>query len=116
MADRLTATCPRSGYAINCTEARWNTHIVARHPEMDGHEDIVAEVLNDPMGIYQSDIHLQRLVYYRPSKLPTPHDRGLIRVIVQFNTDSRGRTTGSVVTAFPVYMPRKGEILIWPES
>jgi hypothetical protein len=114
MVDKLKTVSPHNGAAVTCSHRQWEKHIVAEHPEMDGGEAAVERVINEPLAIYQSDTHPRRHVFYRPSELSPPFNRGFIRVVVEYRTRRWSGLRGHVVTAFLVAGPKKGEILIWP--
>jgi hypothetical protein len=114
MVSHIRAVSPHNGATVTCSRRRWEKHIVAEHPEMDGAEAIVARTIGEPLAVYQSDTHTRRHVLYRPSELSPPFDRGFIRVVAEYRSGRWSRLRGYVVTAFLVAGPKKGEILIWP--
>lgn len=81
---------------------------------MIGHHALVQKVIEDPLAIYQSASHPNRNVFYRPSELPPPFNRGYIRVIVEYERGWRGAVRGRVITAFLVDRPAQAERMLWP--
>lgn len=105
MADKFQATDPR-GRTVICTEETWVSHVVWRHPGMDGKEDEVKAAIESPsMGIFGDKLHENRNIYYRLQR----NRRRYTKVIVAFDDQN----AGSVLTAFQVDAPKDGEPLIW---
>lgn len=90
----------------------------ARHREMLGAQASVKEAIESPLAIYQSASHVNRQVYYRPSSLTPPLNRGYIRVVVDYKKKRIvGNIQGLVVSAhLSSSGPRTGEVLIWPTA
>lgn len=108
MPDIFDVTDPR-GYRVICSEATWQSHILANRPFMQGWEDEVqAAVENPTFGIYQDASHPERHIYYR---LNTKKPR-YIKVVVHFDDEH----SGNVITAFPTDSMKAGEKLIWTKS
>lgn len=109
------ATDPRDGTKVACDKSNWERHIAFEHPEMTGQMETVRRTIEEPMSIYQVPAHLKRQAFYRPSELPFPFSRGFIRVIVEYNIGRlSGRKRADVCTAFHVWAPKHGEVMIWP--
>lgn len=98
---------------VVCYSEWWDTHIVGNHPELAAHDQSVRRAIGEPFAVYRSNTHPARHVFYRPSDLPRPFDRGFLRVVVDYS----GRELGRVITAFHVAGPKSSEnTLLWPRD
>lgn len=110
---KTRAAGPHNNASVAWSPSYWESHILARHPEMKDHEDEAVKTISDPLAIYQSDTHAARHVFYRPSGLPSPFHGGFIRVIVEY--DKRGK--GLLITAHHAWEAKAREtVMLWPVS
>lgn len=115
MPSRFVCADP-DGVEVTCDEANWRTH-ESKHAEIRGHEDWVQLTIGDPVAIYQSDTHADRKVFYRPFTFSREVGQAWLRVVVAYNENRRtGRVTGAFVSAFAVFGPKRGEVLLWPPA
>lgn len=86
---------------------------MAKHPEIWGQEVAAVATLENPLAIYQDAKHPERHVYYRPGVLKDDFAKGYLRIVVAFK--GKGKR-GYLVSAHGAFGPKKGEVLIWPQS
>lgn len=111
-SEHRRAFAPHIPSEVRWSREYWESHIVARHPEMDGHEDEAVDVITAPLAIYQSDTHANRNVFYRPSGLPSPFHGGFVRVIVEYEGNA-----GILITAHHAWEAKAREtVMLWPTS
>lgn len=107
----------KDNVSVTCTDDRWNSHILAEHPEMRGWEAYVIATIEKPYRIYQCPRHTKTKVLYRPFILPKPYHTQYLRVAIEYEKKKFSRKLrGYVLTAFPCSAVRKGDILIWEEQ
>lgn len=85
----------KRGIIVVCSEAQWQNHIVASHPETEPLLNELKDTIRDPDIIYKSDEYDDRDVYFRTIG---PNDKQM-KAIVHIS-----HNYGEVITAFP----RKG--------
>ena len=107
MADVFRVT-DRWGRVIVLTQDQWSSHIVARRAYFSGRASIVADTLTAPAFVNHDKTYPDREAFYRPSPLPYPYGRSLIRVIVHFGA------IGEVITAHLIEKPHRKEVRKWP--
>ena len=98
---RVFRVTDRWGRDTLLTQDQWSSHIVARRASFSGRASIVADTLTAPAFVNFDKTYPDREVVYRPSPLPHPYGRSLIRVIVRFDA------IGEVVTAHLIEKPHR---------
>lgn len=84
------------GYTVECTEDRWENHVLQGHSMMAGNEQAVIDAIENPIVVYPSKSHREeRHVYFGDSKNAS-YSSPYTKVIVGKNDDG-ART----ITAFP---------------
>jgi len=103
---------------VICTRERFEGHILgeSEHDELRDHEASVERAIIGPLAIYRDADYATREVYYRPSDLLPPYDRGFVRVVVEFAVDAGGGQSGTVITAYHAYRPKVTEVLLWSRT
>lgn len=117
MATLFSVIDPR-GFSVICATERFQDHILSEsgHEEMRGHEASMERTVVDPIAIYRDADYATRDVYYRPSDLPAPYERGFVRVVVGFSQVTGGGRSGTVITAYHAYRPKTAEVLLWSRT
>ena len=107
------------GLRVICTDERFFNHILGEsdHSELRGREDLLRSAIEEPFSIYRDADDASREIYYRPSELPAPLNRGYLRVVVEFRGRRRAARIGYVITAYHSSSgPKKGEVILWPNA
>lgn len=97
-------------------EHRWDSHIVAEHPEMlDDYGEVEATIRN-PEFVNFDATRPQTDVFYRTIEPPHPYAGYYCKVVVRYGPGNVAGTItdGEVVTAFVTNKVRKGEQHKWP--
>ncbi|OLE54072.1 MAG: hypothetical protein AUG51_09515 [Acidobacteria bacterium 13_1_20CM_3_53_8] len=95
----------RNGVTIRLNDERW-THIMSRHPEMNGQRERVLETLAEPDMIQQGDFgELLAIRFYFRTPLT---DKYLIVVYREAAADD-----GFIITAYFTSRPSTGRVTIW---
>lgn len=84
------------GALVTCTRERWHNKVEARHPELKGRHEDVAQVIRDPHFVFQDRDYGDREQHYRhqPNGL-------FLKVVVGYSYDTESsRVSGRLVTAF----------------
>ena len=115
---RLSETQDPRGLRVICTVERFEEHILrdSRHTELRGHEASLEATIRDLLAMYRDVDCASREVYYRPSDLAPPHDRGFLRAVVEFAAAATESRTGLVVTAYHAFLPKPDEVLLWSRT
>jgi hypothetical protein len=103
----------RDGVLIACTRQCWENHILAKHPEMGGCEAHVKAAIEDPYQVYQDANDISHRVIYKPFILPPPFHTQYLRVAIVYKNRVFRGLKGYVLSAFPCFNIKKGDILIW---
>lgn len=111
MSILFDAVDPR-GLSVRCEKKQWRRKIIAYHPELEGHQDLVKQTIEDPLMICSDATNPNREVYYNLDILPAPLDRFYLKIIVQFSERAEKRY-GVVITAFVADKAKTGEKVIW---
>lgn len=90
------------------TREQWESHVVLRHPEMEGRESTIRQAVEEPDSIHEDKHMYRRECYYRLG-IPGAETRYL-KVIVQFDEDN----VGTIITAFTTRSTSPGERHLWP--
>ena len=107
--DEVFRVTDRWGRVIVLTQDRWTSHIVAGHIEFRGQSpSILADTLTAPTLVTHDRKYPDHELFYRPSPLPPPWSRLLIRVVVRFGVN------GEVVTAHVIPKAHREEVRRWP--
>jgi hypothetical protein len=101
------------GREVIVEEGTWTNKIIADHAELDGNELLVERTLVDPDVRNRDKEHEGREVYYRRGVLEAPFENDLLKVVVEFRTDSTGTTRGRLITAYATDRVAGGEKTIW---
>jgi hypothetical protein len=103
------------GRQVICSESWWLSHISARHPEMKGLAHVVAAAVKSPGFINQDTTYPNRRVFYREGAFSSPFHAQLLKIVVVYPTYELGSfPPASIVTAYAVQSPKKGEQTLWP--
>lgn len=116
MALIIRATSPHNGVEVRCSDRYWRDHVEKRHPVLAGYAAHVQELISNPLAVYQSPVYVDRHLLYGVSTLPSPYDRGYIRVIVEYKRSWRGVVSGLLISAYLVNGPGDDEVMIWPQT
>ena len=109
--------CSFNDAEVWCSEEYWHDHVITRHPELAGYEALAARCIEDPLAIYRSASHATRQIYYRPSELRSPYNRGFLGVVVEFESATGSDKRGIVLSVHRRETgPSPDEVLIWPKS
>lgn len=102
---------------VTCTTERWQEHVLRRHPEMSGYEDLAELAISEPFAIYRSGqpgLPYPTDLYYAVSGLPYPRNRGFVKVVSERVPAGVGVEAGRFLTAFHSDAgPSEQDELIW---
>lgn len=93
------------GNQVGRYRSTWEQHIidpVDGHPDMDGLEHLVVDVLKNPFEIYRSTVATTACAFVSlPGVGPRPEG---LRILVDYSTTlyEKGSTEGLVQTAYPI--------------
>ena len=91
------------GYSVRTTMSYWQSHVIARHPDMTGREGDVQAALTNPDEIWRAENDSDMFLFYQ--LLTFGH---YLRVVTRkINGD------GFLITAFLCHRIKRGE-KIWP--
>lgn len=99
------------GNLVTLAQGTWVEHILdpqQGHPEMEGLEDIVEDVIKNPNEIRISSGETTALLYISsPGVGPRPEG---VRAVVKYETTlyEKGATRGAVATAYPIDIKKYG--------
>lgn len=85
------------GLIVTLDEKHWTTHIVAHHPELADHWNLVIETLKTPEGVYRSKRDMSTRIYMRGFYDITISDNVFERMPLLVHVREAG---GFVVTAY----------------
>ena len=111
MSILFDTTDPR-GFSIHCEKKQWHRKIIAHHSELEGHQDLVKQTIEDPLMICSDATNPNREIYYNLGILPAPLDQFYLKIVVQFSKRAEKRY-GAVITAFVVDKGKTGEKVLW---
>jgi hypothetical protein len=95
----------RNGVTIRLNDERWS-HIVRRHPEMEGQRGWVLETLTEPDMIQQGDFgELLAIRFYFGTPLT---DKYLVAAYRETDADD-----GFILTAYFTNRPSAGRVTVW---
>jgi hypothetical protein len=107
------------GNLVALSEATWNTHIIdpaMGHPQMRGCENLVQQLLQDPLEIREGAYPRGAVFISDPGFGPGPE--GMRAVVLYTNVAfEKGAYTGIVTTAYPIDIaryptPRIGRVIV----
>lgn len=89
------------GWTVLLKDERWHSHVLARHPDMAGLRDRVADTIREPRFIFESERSVMRFLYFAPI------DRELwIEVVVLQTSEDRGMVlTAHKTRRLPAWEP-----------
>ena len=94
------------GYVVSCSAAYWESHVLRRHPDLQGHEDDARRAIEESRPIFASKTAAGRCVYYGRLTGRSPE----IKVVVAFDANN----VGLVVSVSACSRRPGGEAIIWP--
>jgi hypothetical protein len=104
------------GNLVILPASTWTSHILDEHPEMDGFENLVRNVLRDPEEVRLGSHDMAAVFLSGAGEGPGAQG---IRVVVNYDAADfeKGATTGLVATSYPVDFvaypnPRMGRTLL----
>ena len=105
------------GRPVELTRRQWDQHILPRHPELQGQEQVVREAVERPDGIYRDVNRTARECYYMTRQSFGRPLAGinfrLIKVVVDFHP-MRWDEPGEVITSYVVSQVKPREVRLWP--
>lgn len=93
MSDIIFNVSSPLGKTVICTSHQWNQHIIHRHRNMSGKENLVQDAVENPDIIFQSGEYSDRDVYFACNNSNSMYTK----VIVENNMNNNN---SSVITAF----------------
>ena len=93
----------------------WVTHVLDRHPELDGHAEPVQRTIEQPDVVTRDAIYPNGTNFYRMDALPS-HAGKYLKAVVGDDPNSFVGVVfvGEVVTAYPTRRVKRGEQQLWP--
>ncbi len=100
------------GVPVSCSHDTWNGHVLFRHPELNGLEQLAVDSVLAPDMVYDSGSRSNRKLFYREAAQPLPFNDRYILVVVAYDGLPEG-VFGVLVTTHPVNRILEGNILAW---
>jgi hypothetical protein len=100
---------------ITLSAARWQSHVLVRHPELAVHRELVAVTLAEPDFVTRDRFQVDRQNFYRRHVLPVPLAHLALKVVGGFRQHSFDpEDAGFVITAFLTAGVHPKEVQLWP--
>ena len=111
--DFETADC--FGTRVVGSHARWNGHVLDRHPDLAEYQHLVISAISDPLFVYQSSSRPNRSLFYQSLELPTVFTEEYLLAVVAYDAVRDG-LEGVLVTAYPTRIVEEGNLLVWEQQ
>ena len=100
------------GHKVSCSKKRWK-HI-CEHAEMVGLQKLVKSIITKPDFICRSRSYANRHTFYKKCWLSQlGRDVRHIRIVIEYQIDSKQNVYGSVMSAMACGGMQYGEVVIW---
>ncbi|MCC6313919.1 MAG: hypothetical protein IT337_07880 [Thermomicrobiales bacterium] len=112
----VIACTDRWGRVVVVREYRWDTHIVSRHPELEGQYKAVEMAIRHPDVVKHDATFATGEAFYRSLTEPQRYAGRYLKVCIAFSPGDRpdAYQTGEVITAYITSRIAKGERHKWP--
>ena len=108
-----TADC--FGTRVVGSHARWNGHVLVRHPDLAEYQQQVIRAIAAPLYVYQSSRRPNRRLFYREIDFPAPFTEEYLLAVVAYDPVEDG-LAGILVTAYPASEIHANNLLLWRQQ
>ncbi len=74
------------GDSVSLPVSRWQTHILATHPELKMHLDDIAKAIGEPHCVYESETDTAAKLFFRRGAVQGKYRNLYLKVVVSYAT------------------------------